>query len=410
MAHIPEDLVLVLTAVVGRLKQVSALWHEALAAYFDPSRFTIALQNCITTSRTVTFILQSHKTAVPGFDDWYGAYQRKFAGDPVMIWARDARNKIEKQGDLKTLSQIRAELIAAYSGNPVTGWASVNVGWSPEQIRRSIPARLIDLHVIESGVLSIERRWIDVELPGQEILDALAHVYGQLALMIVSLHDLVGVEIPQPAPGLGPPLLRNLLPDGRQPSMERPLEDRAIYIAVKDGSLVGYRRQFGRIDATLDKKARRRYRKNEGFARLNPDSTLLEIARIHFQSARTIMIRDGFHAMMFIPLQGAMPVDLIVAPPRDRADKYMLVRDIARYVRRIGADGLLRIAETWIASREDIPRGGFAADAPNRTEALTLAAVNARGEQIQGAEVRLTRGTFIRLDRICYRLGYLLRR
>jgi hypothetical protein len=140
--------------------------------------------------------------------------------------------------------------------------------------------------------------------------------------------------------------------------------------------------QFGRIDATLDKKARRRYRKNEGFGRLNPDSTLLEVARIHFQSARTIMIRDGFHAMMFVPLQGAMPVDLIVAPPRDRADKYMLVRDIARYVRRIGADGLLRIAETWIANREDIPRGGFAADAPNRTEALTLAAVNARGEQI----------------------------
>jgi hypothetical protein len=102
------------------IKQVSALWHDALAAYFDPSRFTIALQNCITTSRTVTFILQSHKTAVPGFDDWYGAYQRKFAADPVIVWARDARNKIEKRGDLEMLSQIRAELIAAYSGNPVT--------------------------------------------------------------------------------------------------------------------------------------------------------------------------------------------------------------------------------------------------------------------------------------------------
>jgi hypothetical protein len=30
--------------------------------------------------------------------------------------------------------------------------------------------------------------------------------------------------------------------------------------------------------------------------------------------------------------------------------------------------------------------------------------------QAQGNEFRLTRGIFIRLDRICYRLGYLVRR
>src|SRR5262245_37576044 len=143
MERIPEDLAKGLMAVVGRLKQVNTLWHEALAAYFEPGRFSIAVQNCITTSRTVTFILQSHKAAFPGFDNWYPTFQQKFADDPVMVWAKDARNKIEKQGDLQTLSQIRAELIAAYLANPVTEWITSPVGLSPDQIRRSVPDRLL---------------------------------------------------------------------------------------------------------------------------------------------------------------------------------------------------------------------------------------------------------------------------
>ncbi len=383
MQMVPQEMALALTAVLGRLGQVRNLWHQALDAYFDPTRFLIAVQNCITTCRTVTFILQSHKAAIADFDSWYSTYQQRCRADPIMEWAKNARNKIEKQGDLETLSQVRAELIAAYAGNPVTDWMPLEVGWSSEHLRRSIPARLLDPHVIENGVLAIERRWVDVELPNYEVLDGLAYVYGQLALMIVSLHEHLGVEIPEVRAELGEPLLRNLLPDGRLPSMDRPLEDRAVYVAVKDGSVLGYRREFIRSDDLgLIKKAKKRYGENRSGPRLKNATTLLEVAQIHFERARSIMARDGHHASMFIPLRGAIPIDLIIAAPQNRADKYMLMRDVARYVRRIGADGLIQVAEAWTANRDAVPHGRFAVDARNRGEALVLWAVNAQGEQI----------------------------
>jgi hypothetical protein len=379
MTGIPAEIAQAVGAVVRRLRQVNVHWQEALSTYFEPDRFRIAMQNCITTARSVTFILQSNKHLIPGFDEWYAPWQSRFGVDPIMRWAVQARNKIEKQGDLETLSQMRAELIAAYAGNPVTDWTT-GINWSTDQIRRSIPAKLLSQHVIDNGVLSVERRWVDSELPDTEVLDALAHVYGQLALLVVGLHDHLGVPIPKHQPDHGEHLLRNLREDGRLPSMERPLEDRAIYIAVKDGSILGYRHEFGRTNGDALKRVQRRYRHFKPAKRLTDSSTLMEVAKVYFDMARVIMARDGYHTNMFIPLKGARPIGLVVAPPQNRADKYMLMRDIARYVRRIGADGLLHISEAWIARADDIPRGGYPDQAPNRLEALTLTAANAKGQ------------------------------
>jgi hypothetical protein len=51
-----------MNSVLGRLKQVNALWHQAELAYFEPAAFRAALRSCITTARTVTFILHSAET------------------------------------------------------------------------------------------------------------------------------------------------------------------------------------------------------------------------------------------------------------------------------------------------------------------------------------------------------------
>jgi hypothetical protein len=377
---VPAEIVEALGAVLRRLKQVNVHCHEALSVYFEPDRFRIAVQNCITTARSVTFILQNHKSAVPGFEGWYASWQSRFSGDPIMRWAVNARNKIEKQGDLETLSQMRAELIAAYIGNPTTDWTTIQINWSIDQVRWSIPARLLEPHVVENGVLSIERRWVDSELPTSEVLDALAHVYGQLALLVVNLHEHLGVPIPRHQPAHGEHLLRNLREDGRLGSMERPLEDRAIYIAVKDGSILGYRRGFGGPQADALKKVQRRYGHFIPAKRLTESSTLMEVASVYFDMARVVMVRDSHHLNMFVPLKGPRQIGLVVAPPRNRADKYMLMREIAQYVRRIDADGLLHIGEAWIARTDDIPRGGYPDQAPNRLEALTMTAASAKGE------------------------------
>jgi hypothetical protein len=371
------------SAVLRRLTQVNIHWHEALSEYFEPNRFRIAMQNCITSARSVTFILQNYKSVIPGFEEWYAPWQSRFRDDPVMRWAVQARNKIEKQGDLETVSQMRVELVAAYVGNPVTKWTTMPVRWSLDQIRRSIPAKLISQYVIENGVLSIERRWVDTELPETEVLDALAHVYGQLALLTVSLHDHISLPLTEHRAGLSEHILHNLLQDGRSPSMERPLEDRAIYITVKDGSLVSYRRDFKPRPSDAEyNRVQRRYGNLKLAKRLTTSSTLMEVAKVYFDIARTIMARDGHHLNVFIPLKGVRQIGQVVAEPQSRADKYMLMRDIARYVRRIDADGLLHVSEAWMAQPEDIPRRRYPDQARNRLEILMMDAVSANSQPL----------------------------
>lgn len=378
----PKELEEALTAVVRRLAHLRANWNQALQSYFDPGGFLIALQNAIATSRTVTFILQSHKASIPDFDNWYAPFVEKFRNDQIMGWAKKARNKIEKQGDLVTLSQVRAQLIAAYVGNPTTAWLPASVTWSSEKFRKSIPKHLLSPHVVENGALAIERRWIDIELPDQEVLDALAHVYGHLALMTISLHEHCSVSIPEKNYNLGEHILRDLLPDGRLASMTRPFEDRGIYIAVKDGSFLGYRRDFRTTDIAKAQKAAKRYKAERAWDKLSEAGSLMDVAKIYFQNARTIMLKDGYHTSIFIPLKDNQPGELIVAQPESRIDKYLLVRDIAHFVKRTNSNGLIHIAEAWMAAADDIPKGKFAEHAKERREILTLAAVNSDGEQI----------------------------
>ena len=71
-------------AAIDRLLQMRRLWENAARAYFEPSRFLLEVQNCLMTSRTVTFIIQSNKDALPGFDQWYAAHQERMKADPTI--------------------------------------------------------------------------------------------------------------------------------------------------------------------------------------------------------------------------------------------------------------------------------------------------------------------------------------
>jgi hypothetical protein len=64
----------------------------------------------------------------------------------------------------------------------------------------------------------------------------------------------------------------------------------------------------------------------------------------------------------------------------DRASRYIMMRELAKLSTACGADGVITISEAWTAQGPDIPSSGFAVDAKNRGEALTLSAANAHGE------------------------------
>jgi hypothetical protein len=94
------------------LRQTHDLWHETQAAYPDADAFVLKLNACIQTARSVTFVLQTEgrRRSRADFDAWYAPWQERMRADARMRWLIDARNAIEKEGDLDTHSIARVSL------------------------------------------------------------------------------------------------------------------------------------------------------------------------------------------------------------------------------------------------------------------------------------------------------------
>lgn len=358
--------------VISRLRQMRQLREDAADTYFLPDRFQIALQNCITTSRTVTFILQSNKRAFSEFDEWYLAYQSKWRNDPIMRWAVEARNTIEKKGDLKTFSQIKCNIICSYIGCPHTKWMPQALFDSPRQLLFSIPDKFLAIpHIVENGTLVIERRWIDSSLPDYEVLEALAYVYREFSILLVDLLNRIGVKAPSD--------VADILPKSMQPLVM----DRAIYLSIKDGSEIGIRMFSKPIEGINEKVLMRHYKNTVNWKGMAEAKTFREICDVLFRNARAMMTKDSYHISLAILCKGVSVIRILFMDLPTRASKYLILREIAALAKIECADGVILISEAWEASKEDVPASGFAEDAKNRRESLSLVAASSDGKCYQ---------------------------
>lgn len=357
--------------VMKRLLDMRRLWNEAADAYFEPAKFFLMLQQCITTSRTVTFIVQSNKAAFRDFEPWYASYQERWRNDPIMTWARDARNTIEKQGDLETHSQVRAELIAGFLPGPTTEWSPSELFASSIAIWRGIPKKYRVPQVIENGTLLIERRWVASSLPGMEVLEALAHVDGQFCGLIADLLQRHGISAP---PGLM---------ESRPEPMGQLAMDRALYLSVATGQPIGVRLRNRPMMISTDKarkKSFKRYGVSPDWSRLKNAATFREVAEAYFEHARVVMAKDGYHRSMAFLLRGTKTVEIVGTEHPSRASRYVMMRELAKFASACRADGVILLSEAWTAHGSDVPKSGYAAEAPNRGEALALISGNSAGE------------------------------
>jgi hypothetical protein len=206
----PSSAACPLAAVDRRLSDAHRLWHQAEAAYFDPDGFRLSVHSGIQTLRSVTFILQTHKAAIPHFDQWYGDYidekhgkrgkwQERLHADPLMRWMVEARNRIEKRGDLEATSFIRAEVIASYLDEGPRLDIPATLFQSPRDLLRTIPAGALGEHIKRNGVLRVQRRWVENTLPDYELLDGIAIAFGKLTELAHRIHDGSGFGVAEVA-------------------------------------------------------------------------------------------------------------------------------------------------------------------------------------------------------------------
>ncbi len=110
-----------------------------------------------------------------------------------MRWLVDARNRIEKQGDLETRSTVRAKVLASYD-NPPTAEFDVPPLIRTGAIADYLAARGLPPELRDEGILVVERRWIANDLPDKELLEALAYACGVLSDLIDDAHVHVGAS------------------------------------------------------------------------------------------------------------------------------------------------------------------------------------------------------------------------
>lgn len=375
-----------LAEVHRRLDHVHKHWHQAFDNYFNPEEFLFAAQSCIQTLRTVTFLLQSKKRELEGFDKWYEPWRTRMREDEIMRWSVVARNQIEKQGDLETESTVSAEIVASHLDELPIAKVSTSICDAVDDIFSNVPRALLRDHILEHGTLKVERRWVESNLPHVEVLEATAHVYGFLSLIISDAHRAFGLptfdQIQIDHEG-DVEVLNADRPhlNGRLPCMVALSEHRSIHVSLKTGEEVGFVRYVHSPTEEHLLAAAEKYGLDTTAKEGHLDDHSIEILATHFfDMARTVFIKDGYHVFMALligPGNTAVPMELRTA---ERSDKYLMMRIVADEVERSGADAVIFINEVWRAAFDPGNPYRHAGDAPEKKEFLVLTAASATEE------------------------------
>jgi hypothetical protein len=162
------------------------------------------------------------------FKSWYQPWVDVMRADRRVTWARDVRNRVEKQGDLETSSVAHVRVVVGGWSAPVTEF-EVEPTADAGEILRGLQLGALPEQVRKDGLVEVERRWTLPELSGQEVLEVLAHCWGVLARVVAAAHQARGQAIDdcsfsgEPACG-AEPLPRH--PSGRWPCMVASRESR----------------------------------------------------------------------------------------------------------------------------------------------------------------------------------------
>jgi len=356
--------------VEKRLQDAGSFWQSAHDSYFDPDVFRRNVQSSIQTFRTVTWVLQNAKASIPKFDVWYKEKQDKMREDMRLKWLVDARNHIEKQGDLDTHSKFIIERTDSWlPGEKRTIMLPPSI--RPEDIIKTIAAKYPESKCREGSILKVSREWVDSEMPDEEVLSLLVHAYSKLQDMIIEVHELLPCEIRDACEFYQIRKSHSShLPEG----MDKLHFPAVAWFSLERGILKEYGETIETVTREdIEKTVRERYGDFGGID-IGPSSqsSFKKICDDFFEIGKKMLIKDGYHLMIALihTEKGFFSVEL---RPEDRADKHVLIRELASKCARLRAVSCILIGEVWAAVYS--PRHGpHAVGHPDRQEELFLAA------------------------------------
>jgi hypothetical protein len=356
-----------------RLEDLAHLLHGCSKNYFDPDLFRRNTNQFLQTARTVTFIIQKNKADIPGFDDWYRKIVLDgWAQDRVMTWARDARNIIEKEGDLEINSTLNVSLIYSYLEEEditVPCDRGELLGAGIKQLIQFAQKRL-PTGIADAAGIRIERSWITAELASFELLNTLVYVYSRLYDCCKSLAFQLGRSLP------------NSIPD---PSELAVLGNLAMHVQlVKLRDLKSYHLNAGRIYAPKDGKLTDEFKDRvKGLKELlEKPHDFQSAVQFYRGMAQATFLQWQNHINTLFLLNEDWSVQSMVTPILvDQTDKYFFWRMIGEWVRIQRPHCLVYSAEAWVRNLTKGLPGLAVSEFPIMGECLQTCLVDRNGNR-----------------------------
>lgn len=341
------------SAWTKRLNDLRQLIAATSATYFEPERFRLNLNQAIQTARTVTFLIQKNKARIPDFERLHKEYIADAMGnDTIMKWLVQSRNTIEKEGDLATFSQMRAEIVFSYTedGPSVDARDEALLFCGTRALQR-FWAKRVPAWIADDSVIMIERRWVADSLPQHELTDVLIHGFHQLKKAADAMDGAAGyVDRTNPT----------------TPVRELGSAMRRTFIKLSDG--IEYGLEIQKMLARTDERDAivARYGGFDGRF-LERDLSLPERVEAWADFATKIFNKDGYHITMYVLLKpdgGILATGVVEFA--DRVDKFLFWRQLAEFAK---SDpelyGIVFVGEAWI-------RTGYTADFEGDITALPI--------------------------------------
>jgi len=369
-----------------RLAEAHVLWHQALSNYQEPDAFRANLNATIQALRNVTFALQSEKHSIANFKAWYGEWQARLASDPNAKWLINARNIVVKKGDLEITSTALLKVLTWR--DEVLIESQIPPGANTSVVLDSVP--FLDLLKgtttptadLKDAALEIERRWSVAELNGREILETIAGIYGLLGDLVLDAHAQVSQLQCIPIDPAHPDFRSAYHLTGTLQCMAMGREQRTQRIKLASGEHYEVVTEASPVSEDDVKNAPKRYKLGkDDYPASWQSSDPIIVAENILLRAKQILKKDKNHARMMFIRDGNGAWHQILLNAADRNEKHILMRVVASFVERVGADVIIDVSESWT-----LPASSFheldsheIEDAPSRTEVLQILVATREG-------------------------------
>ncbi|MBF0310526.1 MAG: hypothetical protein HQL56_13455 [Magnetococcales bacterium] len=287
------------------------------------------------TSMTITFIIQKNRESIPNFDAWYSStVLQPWGSDEVMKWAKEARNTIEKEGDLDLNSSLRLTLIYSHleKDDKIIEFSRTDfLGAGVRKLVR-LAQKNLPSGVSRSASVKIERRWVTSSLPHRELLQSLIYVYARTYDCCKNLANHLNSKL------------------------DETIQDPTIFINKTQSHQTGYFKMNSRYQYSFDTRLisiDKTFKPDQAILDLFNtgqalSGSLENIFEYYSKMANTIFSHFGsHHPSLFIFNENWQVIDYISTQFSDQADKFIFWRFIADRIAALQAFGLVWIAESW---------------------------------------------------------------